>query len=82
MGVGLCDTMETMRWRGGATRRKATRGQDQENYQEVGLTACLPASRTPHPTLLATGEDLEVGELLWGDLVDWRQREQQLHHTC
>ena len=73
--------METMRWRG-ARRRKATRGQDQENYQEVGLTACLPASRTPHPTLLATGEDLEVGELLWGDLVDWRQREQQLHHTC
>ena len=72
--------MATMRWRG-ARRRKA-RGQDQENYQEVGLTACLPASRTPHPTLLATGEDLEVGELLWGDLVDWRQREQQLHHTC
>ena len=81
MSVGLCDTMETMRWRG-ARRSKATRGQDQENYQEVGLTACLPASRTPHPTLLATGEDLEVGELLWGDLVDWRQREQQLHHTC
>ena len=81
MGVGLCGTMATMRWRG-ARRRKATRGQDQENYQEVGLTACLPASRTPHPTLLATGEDLEVGELLWGDLVDWRQREQQLHHAC
>ena len=81
MGVGLCGAMATMRWRG-ARRRKATRGQDQENYQEVGLTACLPASRTPHPTLLATGEDLEVGELLWGDLVDWRQREQQLHHTC
>ena len=80
MGVGLCGAMATMRWRG-ARRRKA-RGQDQENYQEVGLTACLPASRTPHPTLLATGEDLEVSELLWGDLVDWRQREQQLHHTC
>ena len=62
-----------MSWRR-ARRRKATRGQDQENYQEVGLTACLPASRTPHPTLLATGEDLEMGELLWGDLVDWRQR--------
>ena len=44
------------------------------------LPACI--SYTPHPTLLATGEDLEVGELLWGDLVDWRQREQQLHHTC
>ena len=35
----------------------------------------------PSP-LLATGEDLEVGELLWGDLVDWRQREKQPYRTC
>ena len=74
--------MATMCWMGGEEEEgdEGARPGELPGGGAHSLPACI--SYNPHPALLAIGKDLEVGELLWGDLVDWRQREQQLHHTC